>query len=442
MKVCVINGSPKGKLSTTLYTVLYLQKKFKNFEFEILNVGQKIKHYEKNFDEVKKSVESADLILFAYPVYTFLAPSQLHRLIRLLKEKNLNLSGKFATQITTSKHFYDVTAHNYIEENCYDLGLKFIKGLSADMDDLLKKHGQENAVKFFEYVEFCIENNIYENPKTYKKPTEKYVRKLEEVQKNDDFKTIILTDCSDDNENLKNMIDDFKAIYPYNTKTINISKFSFAGGCLGCNNCVFDGKCIYNDGFENLLRNEILTADATIYAFEIKDHSMGHLFKCFDDRQFCNGHRFMTVGMPVGYLVYGNYEDEDNLKFLLNSKSDVAHNFLCGVATDADAIKSMTSKLVYSLKNKYHLPQTFYGVGGRKIFRDLVYVMRGIMKADHNFYKHNGVYDDLPHKSMGKMMFLKLYGMTLNSSKGKPKPGSKMNNVVIEMYKKVVEKAE
>ena len=38
MKVLVLNGSPKGKYSITLQTVLYLQKKCKSCEFEVLNV--------------------------------------------------------------------------------------------------------------------------------------------------------------------------------------------------------------------------------------------------------------------------------------------------------------------------------------------------------------------------------------------------------------------
>ena len=62
------------------------------------------------------------------------------------------LTGKFAAQITTSKHFYDVTAHRYIQDNCHDLGLKYIRGLSADMDDLLNEKGQKEARNFFDFV--------------------------------------------------------------------------------------------------------------------------------------------------------------------------------------------------------------------------------------------------------------------------------------------------
>ena len=58
------------------------------------------------------------------------------------------MSGKFVTQITTSKHFYDVTAHKFIQENCQDLKMKYINGLSADMEDLLTENGQKAAKEF------------------------------------------------------------------------------------------------------------------------------------------------------------------------------------------------------------------------------------------------------------------------------------------------------
>ena len=139
MKILVLNGSPKGAYSITLQTVNYLEKLHPEHTFEVLHVGQRIKALEKDFSPALTALESADLLLFSYPVYTFVAPCQLHRFIELLKEANLDLSGKYATQLSTSKHFYDITAHRYIQDNCQDLGLRYIPGLSADMDDLTTK---------------------------------------------------------------------------------------------------------------------------------------------------------------------------------------------------------------------------------------------------------------------------------------------------------------
>ena len=162
MNFLVLNGSPKGKYSITLQTVLFLQKKYPAHSFEVLNVGQKIKSLEKDFSPAAEMIRQADVLLFSYPVYTFIAPCQLHRFVELLKESGLEVAGKFASQITTSKHFYDTTAHRYIQDNCTDLGLKYVKGLSADMDDLLTEKGQKQACDFFEYLCWSVENGFCE----------------------------------------------------------------------------------------------------------------------------------------------------------------------------------------------------------------------------------------------------------------------------------------
>ena len=143
MEILVINGSPKEKNSVTLQTVNYMQLLFPEHSFEVLHAGQTIKTLEKNFAPALAAIEKAELLLFSYPVYTFIAPCQLHRFIELLKESGADLSGKYATQLSTSKHFYDMTAHRYIQDNCADLSLHYIRGLSADMDDLTTEKGRK-----------------------------------------------------------------------------------------------------------------------------------------------------------------------------------------------------------------------------------------------------------------------------------------------------------
>lgn len=81
MKICVLNGSPKGKYSVTLQTLLFLEKKFKEHEFEVVNIGQQIRVIEKDITSVASKLLESDLIVFSYPIYTFIAPSQVHRFI-------------------------------------------------------------------------------------------------------------------------------------------------------------------------------------------------------------------------------------------------------------------------------------------------------------------------------------------------------------------------
>ena len=448
MRILVVNGSPKGEYSITLQTVRYLEKKYPGNEFVTLHAGRKIKALEKDFTEARVLMESAELILFSYPVYTFLAPSQLHRFIELTKASGIDLSGKFATQITTSKHFFDVTAHKYIEENCLDLGMKYIGGLSADMEDLLTECGRAEAEKFFHRLLWSVESGIFttkrEIPSSYQ-PHTPTLRGAIDGEKQDGKDIVIITDSVAPVSNISLMIDRFRAVLPYKTRVVNIRELGIMGGCLGCFRCAVSERCVYKDGFDSFLRENIQKADAIIYAFTVTDHSMGAAFKTYDDRNFCNGHRTVTVGMPVGYLVSGDYYSESNLRTVVEARSDVGGNFLAGVATDGEgvdkAIDDLAHTLTFALETGHTLPQSFWGVGGMKIFRDLIYKMRGMMRADHKFYKKQGIYD-FPQKH--KLTSLKMYlvGMLLSSEKIMAKMGNKMNEGMISPYKKLFAKMD
>ncbi len=442
MNVLVLNGSPKGENSITLQTVNYLKLLYPMHSFEVLHAGQRIKALEKDFFAVQKNIEKADILLFSYPVYTFIAPYQLHRFIELLKESGIPLEGKFATQLSTSKHFYDITAHEYVRENCLDMGLKYIRGLSADMDDLLTKKGQKQATDFFDFVLYSVENGLYELALCEKAPFSGKavsVPKTENINKGGDI--VVVTNMEPDDIQLKAMIDRFSAVMPRKTRVVNIREYPFKGGCLGCFNCAVSGKCIYKDGFDDFLRNDLQTAQAMIIAFTVKDHSMGASFKLYDDRQFCNGHRTVTMGMPMGYLISGEYSKEHNLRTIVEARAQVGSNFLAGVATDEfdpdKEIDQLAASLEYALNNSYVPPQNFYGIGGMKIFRDLIWLMQGMMRADHKFYKKHGQYD-FPQKKRGTMLKMYLVGTLLSSPKIKAKMGNKMNEGMLMPYNKVL----
>ncbi|MBQ7934284.1 MAG: NAD(P)H-dependent oxidoreductase [Lachnospiraceae bacterium] len=460
MKVLVLNGSPKGEYSITLQTVRYLEKKFADCQFEVLHVGQRIKALEGDFAQAKVQLEQADVLLFSYPVYTFIAPYQMHRFIELMKEHQVQISGKFASQISTSKHFYDVTAHRYIMENAQDMGMKFVRGLSADMDDLLTEQGRSEAVKFWNYFLWCREHDISEPvlvsrvkqplvaatmPDVTNGVTQEIVGRDSGAKGVGDAckEVVIVTDCRPENQVLQGMINRFRTVLGIPSRIVNISEYPFRGGCLGCFNCAVSGKCIYIDGFDEFLRQNIQGGSAIVYAFSIKDHSMGATFKLYDDRQFCNGHRTVTMGTPVGYLVDGHYSQEENLRMIVEGRSQVGGNFLAGVATneqDTDgAIDRMAASLGYALAHQHTQPSNFYGVGGMKIFRDLIYLMQGMMKADHKFYKAHGQYD-FPQKKKGMVLKMYLVGMLLSNPKLKSKMGNQMNEGMIAPYRKVLDK--
>ena len=447
MNILVLNASPKGKNSTTLFTSLYLEALHPEHSFTFENVGQKIKSCEKDFSPLREKLQAAELILFSYPVYTFIAPYQLHRLIELIKADGVDLSGKYASQITTSKHFYDVTAHRYVEENCFDLGMKVVRGLSADMDDLLSEKGQLEARNFFTQLIFSCQHNQFATPPAKPPVKDKtvYTPMLENVPKSKDKDIVIVTNFSQEDQNLQNMIADFRAALPFESRVVNLREFPFAGGCLGCFGCAVTGKCVYKDGFDSFLRETIQTADAFVYAFTISDHYTHSSFKCYDDRQFCNGHRTVTHGTPIAYLISGDYRYESNLRMIVEGRSEVGGNYLCGVATDEEntsqQIKTLADSLVLALKEKLTRPANFYGVGGMKIFRDLIYIMQGMMKADHKFYKANGIYD-FPQKQKKRILQMKLVGALISIPSVQKKMKGQMNQYIIGPYEKVIQQAK
>lgn len=446
MNILVLNGSPKGEYSVTLQTVHYWEKLHPEHTFNILHVGQRIRVFEKDFSSAVEALEQADLILFAYPVYTFIAPSQLHRFIELMKEHSVNVTGKFATQVTTSKHFYDVTAHRYIQDNCQDMGMKYIRGLSADMEDLLIKKGQKEAQNFWNHLCWCMEQNFYEP--CFPMPnrsTPLCLASLPESCAKSEGDVLILTDCTPEQTRLSSMISRFQAVLPVKTRVINLREYPFMGGCLGCFKCAVDGKCVYKDGFDTYLRETIQTAQAIIYAFTIKDHSMGSRFKMYDDRQFCNGHRTVTTGMPIGYLIDGHFSTETNLQTIIEGRSQVNGNIFAGIASnetvpDAE-IDRLAASLVYALENHNTQPQNFYGVGGMKIFRDLIYQMQGMMRADHKYYKAHGHYD-FPQKKKGTILMMYAVGALLASPKLKTKLGNQMSEGMLMPYKKLLDSVD
>ncbi len=446
MKILVLNGSPKGENSITLQTVRFLEKKHPEHVFAVLHVGQRIKALEKDFSPAMEAISQAEVLLFSYPVYTFIAPCQLHRFIELMKEHHVDVSGKIATQITTSKHFYDVTAHRYIQDNVQEMGMHFLRGLSADMEDLTTKKGQREAENFWKHFCWSVEQGYFEPYFPSPAPTAPVpVTVPEETFAGKKGDVVIIADLRPEDTHLANMISRFRSQLPYSTRVVNLQEYPFRGGCLGCFHCAADGTCIYKDGFDSFLRNKIQTADAMVYAFPIQDHSMGSLFKMYDDRQFCNGHRTVTIGMPVGYLISGNYSKETNLQMILEGRANVGNNILAGIATDEvdtdAAIDRFAASLTYALENKNTGPQNFYGVGGMKIFRDLIYQMRGMMRADHKFFKSHGQYD-FPQKKWGKSMLMYLVGAMIANPKLQKKMGGKMTEGMRMPYKKVLDEMD
>ena len=77
-----------------------------------------------------------------------------------------------------------------------------------------------------------------------------------------------------------------------------------------------------------------------------------------------------------------------------------------------------------------------------KIFRDLIYTMQGMMRADHKFYKKGGYYKDFPQKHKGTIIKMYLVGFLLSNEKIRRKMGNAMNEGMLMPYNKLFEKMD
>jgi hypothetical protein len=67
---------------------------------------------------------------------------------------------------------------------------------------------------------------------------------------------------------------------------------------------------------------------------------MGSSLNLYDDRQFRNGHRSVTMGKPMGHIVSEPCGHESGLRQVIEGRCDVGRNLLTQVATDESGARS------------------------------------------------------------------------------------------------------
>src|SRR3972149_8799857 len=128
MNFVVFSGSPKGNQSVTLQYIRFIQKKYPQHQLEVFNVAQeigKIQQDNKTFQDIIDAVSTSDGVLWAFPLYFLLVHSNYKKFIELIWERRAqsSFSNKYTASISTSIHFYDHTAHNYVNGICDDLDM-------------------------------------------------------------------------------------------------------------------------------------------------------------------------------------------------------------------------------------------------------------------------------------------------------------------------------
>ena len=423
MKITVLNGSPKGELSITLQYVRFIEKHFQEHEFTIHHVAHRINGIERRdeaFREIIGDIESADAVLWSVPLYIFLVPSQYKRFIELIGERGAEgvFENKYTGVITTSIHFYDHTANEYMHAVCDDLKMKYIGFFSPDMYDLTKEDERKQLLLFAEDFLKSVQDRVPTAPSfqplvhrdfTYTPGSAK--KTVDGAHKN----ILLLTDSKNEKTNLGKMIRRFSDSFSRDIAVVDLHDIDIKGGCLGCCSCSFDYRCVYTgkDGFIDFYQDTVAKADILVCAGTIRDRYLSSKWKQFFDRRFFMTHTPTMTGKQVGLIISGPFSQIANLRQILTANIELENANLAGIVTDEygdsatidELLQNLAERLVRYAGKGYVKPSTFLGVGGRKIFRDDMWGrLRFPFLADYRYYEERGLFD-FPHNDQERIEY-------------------------------------
>ncbi len=462
-KIIVLNGSPKGDLSVTLQYVLFLQKKFPTHDYQFINVAQRIKKLEKDqisFDALIQDINSSDVVIWAFPLYFLLVHANYKRFIELIHERKVEsvFHGKYAIAISTSIHFYDHTAHNYIHGTCDDLDMRYLGFYSAGMSDLLDEKKQK---KFEQFGKMCFEAIEKQSPTTKCYPTINFSQfdyhpnehSTKDKTQLHGKKLLIISDIepTTDLNNLATMIRQFKANFLESIEEINLRDLKINGSCLGCLECAYDNHCAYTgtDEFIEFYETKVKQADILIYAGMIKDRYLSSRWKMYFDRSFYNTHIPVLQGKQIGFIISGPFSQIPNLREIFQGwiETNKSNNvdFITDESQDAgtiDGLLTMLAKKSVEYANANFVSEaTMLGVGGSKIFRDGIWSgMRFPFRADYKYYKKHGLFD-FPQKHRKSIFLSKLMLFLSRSKRFRKEVNKRMKSQMAQPLKTVVDEA-
>jgi multimeric flavodoxin WrbA len=460
MKIVILNGSPKGNLSTTLQYVRFMEKKFPGNSFQVFNIAHDIRKIETDetiFRGMIDEMNDADCILWAFPLYYFLVAAQYKRFIELIWEKGVKdaFKGKYTAALSTSIHLFDHMAHNYIHAICDDLEMKFLGSYSADTFDLLKEPEQKRFLQFCNQLLEGIAKGI-PTARVFP-PLQLYEFRYEPVDHTQSVapgerQILILSDCASGQTSLPRMIEKLKNSFVGDAKVVNLYDITIKGGCLGCIRCGYDNTCVYEgkDEFIDFFREIVKKASIIVFAGTIRDRYLSSRWKLFFDRSFFNNHRPYLGGKQIGFVISGPLSQIPNLSQIFEGYVELQQGNLAGIVTDEcrnsseiDAfIEDLAHRLVRYADSGYVKPSTFLGFGGHKIFRDDIYGrLRFPFQADHAYYRKSGAYD-FPQKDFkARVISAFLILLTKIPAMRKEIYNKKIMEEMVKPLKKIVDNA-
>ncbi|HOX42877.1 MAG TPA: NAD(P)H-dependent oxidoreductase [Myxococcota bacterium] len=455
MRVLVLNGSPKGEQSVSLQYVRYLARRLPAHNLDFFHVSKEIRGLERDpsaRSALLARLGEADLVLWCTPVYYFLVPSQLKRLVELLFAAGPPeaLRGRYATALTTSIHFFDHAAHEYLHAVSEDLGLRFLPGYSAGMDDLLKAGARRSLEGWLDAALRSVAQRAPQ-PRRFAPLSPPALVHRPAVPapaaRADTRRVTLVTDAGPDSPHVESMQRVLSDALPCRVEELRLRELELKG-CLGCLRCAWNGECVHRDGFGELYRQKVLGADALVFAGAVRDRYLSARFKAFFDRTFFLGHQPLLEGKQVLWLISGPLQQLGGLRQILEAYTQLQKAHLVGVVTDEvatsaelDALLAQAARdLVQALDRGLRTPRLFPAHAGTKLFRDFVYLTSALFQADHRHYRAHGIYD-FPQDAWGARLRNGLAGLAMRLPPVRRRVLGKMRTLMLGPYLKVVEHA-
>ena len=188
------------------------------------------------------------------------------------------------------------------------------------------------------------------------------------------------------------------------------------------------------------------TCDVLVFGMNLEERYLRPVWKLFLDRSFANGHRTSMMGKHTCYLVAGPLAELPNVRQFLEGKDQVGRENSMGILSDEvedsrqleALLDELAAWLARAAAAKYQKSVNFLGVGGIKIFRDLIYGMRGVVKDDHRFYKERGLYD-FPQKDLSNQLYNVFMGAAFMFKPVRLQAFERMPAMYIQQHKRIVD---
>ncbi|MCK5158698.1 MAG: iron-sulfur protein, partial [Candidatus Heimdallarchaeota archaeon] len=170
--------------------------------------------------------------------------------------------------------------------------------------------------------------------------------------------------------------------------------------------------------------------------------------KIFQDRSFFNGHRPVFMGQQQAFFISGPLRQMPILREAIEAMPEVGRANLVGIVTDeytdskqiTTLIQNVIDGILWGIEHgKYTRPKTFLGVGGHKVFRDLIHTYQVVFPQDYSYYKMHKLFD-WPKIFFGNFSFILKPLMKFPSFR--KRFFAQSGKFLIQMFSKVIKKEE